>query len=235
LAIPVYSEPSSHRTTYTNHRSPDGLGLRSLLGIGIRYWVLIFQAASPRSGGAVCHYCPTRQAQYKDLMTEGRIIAIGDIHGCSAALAVLIRAIDPTPLDTLVFLGDYIDRGPNSRGVLEQVIALADRCIVVPLLRNHEEILIGALEGQSDLDFWLKFGGMEALASYGNSSGRGIRPGGLRSIIPASHLEFIKDCQGYYETVRHLFVHAFYDPNRPPYTSSAGASCAGHPCRASCN
>ena len=44
-------------------------------------------------------------------MTEGRIIAIGDVHGCSAALAALVRAIDPPALDTLVFLGDYIDRG----------------------------------------------------------------------------------------------------------------------------
>ena len=58
-------------------------------------------------------------------MTE-RIIAIGDVHGCSAALAALVRAIDPTTIDTLVFLGDYIDRGPDSRGVLEQVIALAE-------------------------------------------------------------------------------------------------------------
>jgi hypothetical protein len=70
-------------------------------------------------------------------MTEGRIIAIGDVHGCSAALAALVRAIDPTPLDTLVFLGDYIDRGPDSRGVVGQVIALAERCTVVPLLGNQ--------------------------------------------------------------------------------------------------
>jgi serine/threonine protein phosphatase 1 len=44
-------------------------------------------------------------------MNEGRTIAIGDVHGCPAALAALVRAITPTPLDTLVFLGDYIDRG----------------------------------------------------------------------------------------------------------------------------
>jgi hypothetical protein len=99
-------------------------------------------------------------------MTEGRTIAIGDVHGCLAALAALVRAIDPTALDTLVFLGDYIDRGPDSRGVLEQVIALAQRCTVVPLLGNHEEMLFAALEGQSELRYWLKFGGTEALASY---------------------------------------------------------------------
>jgi serine/threonine protein phosphatase 1 len=70
-------------------------------------------------------------------MTEERIIAIGDVHGCSAALAALVRAIDLTVQDTLVFLGDYIDRGPDSRGVLEEVIALAERCVVVMLVSNH--------------------------------------------------------------------------------------------------
>jgi serine/threonine protein phosphatase 1 len=68
---------------------------------------------------------------------------------CSAALAALVRAIDPTALDTLVFLGDYIDRGPDSRGVLEQVIALAGRCLIPaaplpdqrPLLRSASAAL----------------------------------------------------------------------------------------------
>src|SRR5262249_57774024 len=85
-------------------------------------------------------------------MTE-RTIAIGDIHGCSAALAALVRAIEPTESDTLVFLGDYIDRGPDSRGVVEQVIALGERCTVVPLLGNHEEVMLAALEGQSELRY----------------------------------------------------------------------------------
>lgn len=78
-------------------------------------------------------------------MTEGRIIAVGDIHGCSLALAALIQAIGSTPLDTLVFLGDYIDRGPDSRGVIEQIMALGKQCIVVPLMGNHEEMLLAAL------------------------------------------------------------------------------------------
>jgi predicted MPP superfamily phosphohydrolase len=64
-------------------------------------------------------------------MNEGRMIAIGDIHGCSAALASLVRAIEPTPLDTLVFLGDYIDRGPDSKAVVEQVISLRQSCKVI--------------------------------------------------------------------------------------------------------
>ena len=70
-------------------------------------------------------------------MTD-RIIAIGDVHGCAKVLATLIEAIQPTGSDTLVFLGDYIDRGPDSRGVVEQVVALPDRCTVVPFLGRSE-------------------------------------------------------------------------------------------------
>ena len=73
-------------------------------------------------------------------MTD-RIIAIGDVHGCAKALATLIEAIHPTGSDTLAFLGDYIDRGPDSRGVVEQVIALGKRCTVVPLLGNHDALV----------------------------------------------------------------------------------------------
>ena len=145
-------------------------------------------------------------------MTD-RIIAIGDIHGCSKALAILLEAVQPAHQDTLVFLGDDLDRGPDSRGVVEQVIALGKRCTVVPLLGNHEEMVLAALEGQSELDFWMKFGGMEALASYGYGGGRGIRPGALRGILPAEHLEFFKGCRDYFETEQHIFVHAYYDPH----------------------
>jgi predicted phosphodiesterase len=57
-----------------------------------------------------------------------RTIAIGDIHGCSQALKDLIEAIKPRPEDLLVTLGDYINRGPDSRGVLDQLIALEQNC-----------------------------------------------------------------------------------------------------------
>jgi serine/threonine protein phosphatase 1 len=145
-----------------------------------------------------------------------RIIAIGDVHGCSKALASLIDAIQPTEADTLVFLGDFIDRGPDSRGVLEQVIALAERCTVVPLLGNHEEMLIAAVEGgQSEVRFWLKFGGAATLLSYGWRGGPEVRPADLRGLIPRTHVEFVKGCRNYFTTVQHVFVHAYYDPDRP--------------------
>jgi serine/threonine protein phosphatase 1 len=155
-------------------------------------------------------------------MTHSRTIAIGDIHGCSAALAALIQAIVPTLADTLLFLGDYIDRGADSRGVLEQVIALAERCTVVRLLGNHEEMLLAALEGQSELRYWLKFCGQEALASYGHKGAPEPRPADLRALIPAEHIEFIKSCQDYFETAGHIFVDVYYEPDRPLHEQKWG-------------
>lgn len=140
-------------------------------------------------------------------MNDDRIVAIGDIHGCSVALATLIQAIRPTALDTLVFLGDYIDRGPDSKGAIEQVIRLAEQCQVVPLLGNHEGMLLGALEGKDNLRFWLKLGGKETLDSY--AAGDDVKK------IPQAHIEFIKRCRHYYKTVGHILVHAYYDPDLP--------------------
>ncbi len=73
--------------------------------------------------------------------TPGRTVAVGDIHGCAAALAALLRAVAPGPDDTLVTLGDYIDGGPDAQGVIEQLLGLAGRCKLVPLLGNHEEMV----------------------------------------------------------------------------------------------
>jgi serine/threonine protein phosphatase 1 len=155
-------------------------------------------------------------------MTD-RIIAIGDIHGCSKALATLLEAIQPTELDTLVFLGDYIDRGPDSQGVVEQVIALGKRCNVVPLLGNHEEMLLAVLEGgKSEIRFWMTFGGLAALTSYGWRGGPDLHRDDVRRLIPGEHVEFVKSCRDYFETVRHIFVHAYYDPYLPLHQQKWG-------------
>jgi serine/threonine protein phosphatase 1 len=140
----------------------------------------------------------------------GRTIAIGDIHGCSTALAALLDAIGPGPEDTLVLLGDYIDRGPDSRGVLDQIIALEERCAVVPLLGNHEEMLIAAVHNPVAVQPWLVCGGAQTLLSYGWFSGAHRRR--LTDWFPQPHWAFLADCLPYHETDRHLFVHAGYVP-----------------------
>lgn len=140
----------------------------------------------------------------------GRTIAIGDIHGCSDALTALINAVAPGAEDTVVALGDFINRGPNSRGVLDQLITLARCCRLIPLLGNHEEMLLDALRDQASLGKWLRCGGVETLRSYGWT------PGGPRrrvaDWIPATHQTFLRDCRSYHETSSHLFVHAGFVP-----------------------
>jgi serine/threonine protein phosphatase 1 len=136
-----------------------------------------------------------------------RTIAIGDIHGCSSALDALLKAIRPRPADCIVTLGDYINRGPDSRGVIGSLIELKDRCRLVPLLGNHEEMLFEALADSYPLDYFLGVGGDATLDSYGH--------GRVLSLIPDNHLKFLKSCLDYHETDSHIFVHASYESDLP--------------------
>lgn len=129
-----------------------------------------------------------------------RTIAIGDIHGCPAALRAIIDAIAPTVDDTLVLLGDYVDRGPDSRGVLDYVLELEQRYKLVPLLGNHELMLLDAIENPQVMGPWLECGGDSTVRSYD----------GRLSNVPAEHLSFIRRCKRYYEIPTHFFVHANY-------------------------
>ncbi len=144
---------------------------------------------------------------------DGRTIAIGDIHGCAAALAALLDAVAPGSQDTLVLLGDLIDRGPDSRGVLDRLLAVSGRCRLVPLLGNHEEMLLDALRDSAAIKRWLMLGGVATLRSYGWSRGGPRRP--LAEVFPDRHRKFLASCRPYYETGTHLFVHAGYLPELP--------------------
>jgi serine/threonine protein phosphatase 1 len=145
----------------------------------------------------------------------GRTVAIGDIHGCSLALSALLDAIKPEPEDDLVFLGDFIDRGPDSRGVLDMVIDLRQRCTVIPLLGNHEEMLLASLNDRTALRLWLTCGGAEAIASYSGRLRPPTHPDALLNVIPEEHWYFLQTCRSYYETDTHLFVHGGYVPELP--------------------
>ena len=143
----------------------------------------------------------------KTTNSEGRLIAIGDIHGCSAALHALLEAVGPRPNDTIVTLGDYVDWGPDSRGVIELLLGLSKICNLIPLMGNHEELLLEAVESESKLRSWLDCGGEETLASYPYLGGS--------DFIPKEHVQFIRNCRDFYETSTHIFVHANYDPRLP--------------------
>jgi serine/threonine protein phosphatase 1 len=135
----------------------------------------------------------------------GRLIAIGDIHGCLAALQAVLEAVAPRPDDTIVALGDYVDRGPDSRGVIETLRALAGQTQVVSILGNHDEMMLKVCRGRRDLMFdWLAYGGDATLLSYGVLA--------LEAVWP-QHLNFLEACPVYFETERHFFVHGNYQPN----------------------
>jgi serine/threonine protein phosphatase 1 len=133
-----------------------------------------------------------------------RIIAIGDIHGCAAALRAVIDAIRPQPRDTLIPLGDVIDRGPDSRGAVEQLLNLREKCRLIPLLGNHEEMMLAYVDGRPLPDDWLFFGGKETLLSYDALENP--------RAIPAEHLDYMRTWGDYWETDSHFFVHGNYDP-----------------------
>lgn len=137
----------------------------------------------------------------------GRLIAIGDIHGCLAALEAVWNAVKPKPHDTIVTLGDYVDRGPNSKGVINYLIEHAVDCNLICLQGNHEEMMLNVLKERLPPQRWLQFGGVDTLDSYGFV--------GDLKVIPESHLDFFKSMVNYYETDRHIFVHANYDPKLP--------------------
>ncbi len=135
---------------------------------------------------------------------SGRLIAIGDIHGCTEALDAILAAIDLQAADTLVTLGDYVDRGPDSKGVVDRLIALKSQCNLVPLFGNHEEMMLDVVRDGQPPHRWLQYGGVETLDSY--------RFAGDMDVISAEHLEFFASLLDYYETDEHFFVHANYDP-----------------------
>jgi len=140
-----------------------------------------------------------------------RVLAIGDIHGCSKALDTILAAVQLRPDDQIITLGDYIDRGPDSMGVIERLLALRRLNQVTCLRGNHEQMMLEARKGEPEKDEWLKWGGMGALASY---SAWGEE--GSLADVPEQHWEFLEDgCVDWYENDTHIFVHACVDPDLP--------------------
>ena len=136
------------------------------------------------------------------------MFAIGDIHGCAAELDELLGILPLAPGSTVVFLGDYIDRGPDSRAVVERIIELRKTNEVVTLMGNHESMLLDFLDGQDEqrVARFIFNGGGATLASYAEPNGA--------YRIPKAHLEFFKALRLSHDTASHFFVHAGV-PNEP--------------------
>jgi serine/threonine protein phosphatase 1 len=137
--------------------------------------------------------------------------AIGDIHGCLDKLAGLVTQcqLDAGALPAkFVFLGDYIDRGPDSRGVVEFLIQLQSQkpTQIICLAGNHEDLALGALSGGVYENHWLCNGGSETLRSYGIDSAAGLSP---------QHIAWLESLPTYHDDGLRFFVHAGINPLRP--------------------
>jgi serine/threonine protein phosphatase 1 len=137
-----------------------------------------------------------------DTPEQEKIFAIGDIHGCATELKVLLDRLPLTPQTTVVFLGDYIDRGEQSREVIDIILALARECEVVTLMGNHESMLMDYLHDplSPQAGMFIYNGGGATLASYADEQGR--------VEIPEEHLRFFRDLALSYKTTDYYFVHA---------------------------
>lgn len=132
-----------------------------------------------------------------------RLFAIGDVHGCLAPLQCLLNHIKPQADDTLIFLGDLIDRGSNSKGVLDCVMQLQTQCHVQCIMGNHEEMLLTAQYDSNMRESWLYHGGQETLQSFG------LPPSkiGLAQ-IPPTYIQFFEGMLPFVETKQFIFTHA---------------------------
>lgn len=134
-------------------------------------------------------------------------IAIGDIHGCQTSLTTLLDEIQPSQDDLIVTLGDYVDRGPDSKGVIDTLLELQSTHQLVHLMGNHEIQMIRALEAPHHLERFLSglCGGQDTLDSYG----------GTFQDIPEEHWEFIRSAELYHELENHILVHAGVEASLP--------------------
>lgn len=162
---------------------------------------------------------------------EGELVyAVGDIHGRADLLAALLRQIedDAQTADanarTLIFLGDYVDRGPDSQGVVETLVSGLPQGFETHFLKgNHEVLLLDFLDDASRLDGWLLNDGETTMASYGVDIGAlhraRARPAEWRdafaAALPAPHLRFFRDLELSVTRGDYLFVHAGVRPGVP--------------------
>ena len=157
----------------------------------------------------------TGQVSYSDGTVSHYVV--GDIHGCLAELTRLLDALPLKPEDKLIFQGDYVDRGPDSKEVVSYLLELQDRANqeMIFLKGNHEDMLMAylGLQGKHG-DMFLVNGGWATLVSYGITE-RNSDPKALLSRIPDSHLEFFKRLKIYHIIEPFLCVHGGIHPSKP--------------------
>ncbi|WP_224961231.1 metallophosphoesterase [Geomonas subterranea] len=139
-----------------------------------------------------------------EVIDPSRRFVVGDIHGCCRTFQALVQdVIGLQPGETLFLLGDYLDRGPDSAGVLDFIFSLQEKgCLVQPILGNHERMLLDALENREAELLWLYNGGTATLESFGVCS---------VAEIPERYLSFLRSLPVLRTSGDYIFVHAGLD------------------------
>jgi serine/threonine protein phosphatase 1 len=137
--------------------------------------------------------------------TSGRLFAIGDVHGHLDRLSRLLERLALQSDDTLVMLGDVVNRGPDTKGVIDRLIEVRKQCKLVCVMGNHEEAMLDGRRNRYALSQWEEMGGFETLMSYGSD--------GRLKDIPDHHWDFLDSFVSYHESDDFIFVHANYDPH----------------------
>lgn len=139
--------------------------------------------------------------------------AIGDVHGCLTALNTLLAELQLKKEDQLIFLGDLIDRGPDSKGVIERVLELKKERTVHVIQGNHEEMLMIARDLPGYAQAWQQYGGKETLESYGWN--KGIESGWIDA-LPETHWHFFMyELVDAVEEAGHIMVHGGIESTLP--------------------
>src|ERR1700687_1428659 len=154
-----------------------------------------------------------------------RVYAVGDVHGRVDLLERTLSRIDrhrgayPTSRAIEVMLGDYIDRGPQARDVIELLVARQRHQSTVCLVGNHETYLLDFLRDPASLDVWQRYGGLETLLSYGlapslkpSSAGQVELAAAFSERLPQSHYNFLTTLPLHFSCGDYFFVHAGVRP-----------------------
>ncbi len=179
----------------------------------------------PDSRAAAAQFTPTRDdsAEQSRADVEPLVYGIGDVHGMNDLLSHLLAEIESDSAiwghpATVVFLGDVVNRGGQTRQVLDRLIAgptrPGDRWVV--LRGNHEQMMLEALTAGGAATFrrWLKMGGVQTLASYGGTR-KQATPERARELVDPGHVRFLEDLPLTYIAGDYLFVHAGVEPGVP--------------------
>jgi serine/threonine protein phosphatase 1 len=181
-------------------------------GAGLRAWLARFAGRSGRKGGRVA---------YPAIDAKTALYVVGDIHGRADLLRRVHEAIETdwaagrAERRLEIYLGDYVDRGPDSAGVIAMLRARMERGAVMALSGNHEAVLLQFLEGQITDRAWLEWGGAATALSYGvNASREAVLSAALARAVPLEDIRFLKALRPCFRYGPYFFAHAGVLPNR---------------------